>query len=321
MRDRSLCGLGLVLLVALGFGACAGGRAPQSDDDISAGGTGNSGTGGHSAGTGGIGGTTSTGVGGQGGDACIVGLTPCNQQCVDLLTNPLHCGQCNNPCAPDRYCGVGNCICSGGLLDCGGTCTDTQTSTAHCGSCDAPCAVDQTCSGGGCLCAGGLKDCGGTCVDQHTDPDHCGWLCRQCAADEQCQFGFCTCSSPVCGVCPDYIINLPSTVPQTVQGSTSNAADSQSAPCGSSSGGYDVTHQFTAPTAGPYTFSLCGGASFDTVLYVLSMSCSSLGCDDDACSPQSRVTVTLAQGQQVLVVVDGYSSSAYGAFTMTIASP
>jgi hypothetical protein len=328
MRDRSLVGLGLVMLVALGFGACAQGREKNY---IAAGsGTGNyagsagTGTGASAgAGAGGSGGVAPTGGGGtgHGGDGCIPGLTPCDNTCVDLLTNPQYCGNCETACDADRYCGVGNCLCSGGLEDCSGVCTNTQTDHDHCGGCDTPCAADRTCVTGGCMCANNLKDCGGVCVNQHTDHDHCGFLCLQCAADEQCVFGFCTCANPVCGVCPDYITDLGNTVPQTVNGSTSNGTDDHTPPCGNSSGGPDVTYQFTAPSAGSYTLSLCGGASFDTLLYVLNMSCSSLACDDDSCSPQSRLSVTLTAGEQVLIVVDGYDSNAYGAFTLTISSP
>jgi len=328
MHDRSWQMLGLLVVAGLGLGACAKGASSKFGDDddavVGGGGSGNHGTGNTGGFGGNTGGTTAqggggTGQGGQaGGGGCIPGLTPCGNQCVDLLTDELHCGGCDTPCDPGRYCSGGNCLCEGGTTDCGGTCINTLTDNLNCGGCDQPCPADRTCTNGSCECGGGLTDCGGTCVNTQTDHDHCGFLCLPCGADEQCMFGFCTCANTVCGLCPDSITDVGSTVPQTISGSTGSESDHMSAPCGSS-GGYDKTYRFTAPAAATYTMSLCN-SSYDTVLYVYDMSCSSLACDDDSCAVglQSQLSVALAAAQQVLIIVDGYDDFESGPFTLTI---
>ena len=71
-----------------------------------------------------------------------------------------------------------------------------------------------------------------------------------------------------------------------------------------------MIYRFTAPEAGLYIFDTFG-LSFDTLLQILKDSCTgtSLGCNDDTDGQQSRVTLSLAAGQTVLVVVDGSGTS------------
>ncbi|WP_437992339.1 MXAN_6577-like cysteine-rich protein [Sorangium sp. So ce145] len=120
-------------------------------------------------------------------------------------------------------------------------------------------------------------------------------------------------------VLPCPLIDLGSTVPQTVTGTTADAADVLRPSCGSGAG--EVTYRFTAPAAGTYIVDTFG-SSLDTALSVLDGSCSGaeLACNDDAPgSGQSRLTLELTEGQTVVLLVDGSAAGASGDFTLTIA--
>ncbi|WP_437279539.1 MXAN_6577-like cysteine-rich protein [Sorangium sp. So ce375] len=118
--------------------------------------------------------------------------------------------------------------------------------------------------------------------------------------------------------CP--LIDLGSTAPQTVTGTTAEAVDILHPSCGSTGAG-EVTYSFTAPAAGTYVVDTFG-SSFNTVLSVLDGSCSgdALACNDDAAGgEQSRLTLDLDEGQTVILLVEGRSADASGDFTLTIA--
>lgn len=120
------------------------------------------------------------------------------------------------------------------------------------------------------------------------------------------------------GACPDS--DLGSTVPQTVMGSTVGLVDDHYSLCGYGVGGEDAQHLFTAPAAGMYTFDTFG-SGYDTVLAVLD-SCGAageLGCGDDQMGMLSSVTLELAMGQSVVVVVDGYMGAS-GPYTLNISA-
>jgi len=80
---------------------------------------------------------------------------------------------------------------------------------------------------------------------------------------------------------------------------------------------------FTAPATDSYTFSLCGGATFDTRIAVMN-DCTPangvLACNDDSCNLQSSTTTGLTEGQSVIVVVGGYSAAGAGPGTLTISA-
>ena len=119
--------------------------------------------------------------------------------------------------------------------------------------------------------------------------------------------------------------DLGSSLPVSVSGSTAGAANLAG---GASCGGYggsnapDASFLYTAPVSGSYTIDTAGSA-FDTVLYVRSTTCSGaeLACNDDSGGTrQSRVTLTLAAGQRIVIVVDGYGAAS-GSFNLHINSP
>ena len=70
--------------------------------------------------------------------------------------------------------------------------------------------------------------------------------------------------------------------------------------------------------AGLYTFSTCGGATWDTYLYLTSNPCSGIiALNDDNCGLQSSITTNLAVGTYYLAI-EGWSASSQGSFTVDI---
>lgn len=104
------------------------------------------------------------------------------------------------------------------------------------------------------------------------------------------------------GTCPD--TTLMAMAPQTISEDTLAADNTLFASCGGGQAG-DNAYAFTAPAPGIYTIDTAG-ADFDTVLYVLD-GCggNELACNDDFGGETSRVNVTLAQDEEVVIVVDG----------------
>jgi hypothetical protein len=86
-------------------------------------------------------------------------------------------------------------------------------------------------------------------------------------------------------------------------------------------GGRDVWFRHLATCSSPHTFRTCTATrTFDTTLEVFSGGCGalmSLGCNDDACSTGSSLTVPLIATQIYWVRVGGYNS-AQGAFDLDI---
>ena len=110
----------------------------------------------------------------------------------------------------------------------------------------------------------------------------------------------------------------------TVSGSTANGVDhAGGASCGFSGGGNgapDVVYEYVAPAAGIYDIRV-QAASFAAYLYVRANTCApsepELGCTAGDGQTDPQVTLTLAQGQSVAIVVDGESPRG-GTFTLNI---
>ena len=103
----------------------------------------------------------------------------------------------------------------------------------------------------------------------------------------------------------------------TVVGSTSGTSN-EAGSCGGG-GAPEATFFYYAPRAGTYTVDT-SGSSFDTVLYVRDDGGGEIACNDDIAPGsilQSRVTVSLAQGQLAVIIVDGFGSQS-GTFTLRV---
>jgi len=202
-------------------------------------------------------------------------------------------------CAPSE-------VCNGLDDDCSGTADDTF-------------ACVQSTTGLSCTTGGGVsgtQDCTSTCT-----------LTACCASTETCGNGWdddcdglsdsldpdCACSYNDDCTCPTDITGSGS-----FSGDTTAAADDFHGGCGST-GGRDVVFEMVITTRSSVTIDT-NGSSFDTTLYIQSGSCGGpvVECDDDDGSGlQSMITRTLDPGTY-WVVVDGYSSSYYGAYTLNV---
>ena len=83
---------------------------------------------------------------------CRAGFTMCGGTCVDLETDPEHCGECDMGCG-GLPCGAGECQaagCDGFPNQCGGSCTDVSSDPLHCRECDRTCDGDEVCVDGDC---------------------------------------------------------------------------------------------------------------------------------------------------------------------------
>ncbi|MBW2454707.1 MAG: hypothetical protein JRI68_09355 [Deltaproteobacteria bacterium] len=140
---------------------------------------------------------------------CTDGLTQCCGTCVDINSDPTHCGQilCAD-CDADPLCeGVtpvcseGACAdeCAAGLTDCAGACVDLNEDGAHCGGCGNVCGGGVVCAAGACStsgCPDGLTQCGSSCVNTDEDPANCGECGNVCdpqaePAGNVCNLGSC----------------------------------------------------------------------------------------------------------------------------------
>lgn len=175
-------------------------------------------------------------------DNCGLGETNCDGDCVDLDSDPAHCGACYTTCDPGEDCTGGDCrcgsetACAPGLTCCGGACVDTDTNPVHCGGCGAACddppaaacegdtrvqyPARGECSDGACDYPPSYQDCPGGCAGGVCQGDPCA---GRCEPDEICVAGDCYCDDSICqndntcagdhcicagegGTCPDGLI-------------------------------------------------------------------------------------------------------------------
>jgi hypothetical protein len=158
---------------------------------------------------------------------------------------------------------------------------------------------------------GSENPCGGAICGPHA---HCQTVSG--APTCVCDAGF-TGDGFVCVAgCAD--TDLGGVVPNRIAGSTLGQNDFHTASsCGAISGSPDYVALFEAPQTGSYVFDTFG-SGYDTVLAVLEGICAGREiCNDDTEGTQSELTLALAQGQTVTVVVDGYGGST-GPFVLNV---
>jgi hypothetical protein len=137
-----------------------------------------------------------------GGTLCPEGA---GMLCVDVRTNPNHCGRCGVRCCTRMPCVDGRCQgifgCSPGSTRCNCACVNTQTDSSNCGACGINCpagrvclagsCADPTCLGGGATCLAGRCLCAGRCSDLQTDVANCGRCGVVCERGQACVRGAC----------------------------------------------------------------------------------------------------------------------------------
>lgn len=121
---------------------------------------------------------------------CNSGESACDCECINLQTDPNHCGACDNVCAAGESCIDGVC-----LEDNGSHCNDVGGA----GECmwDDDCSVDYVCTPGcTCMPREGMEGCECTSDGDCESPHHC-IMCKcqsdfpwcamnSCHTDEQC---------------------------------------------------------------------------------------------------------------------------------------
>jgi hypothetical protein len=143
---------------------------------------------------------------------CPGGLVDCGDgTCVDLMSDPDHCGACGAACGAVQTCVGGACQCPSGTLSCGSSCVDIAGDPQNCGSCGSACAPGETCSGGECQCPAGNTPCPGACADLSSDTANCGVCGAVCPAGNLCSQGACVCPAGKVdcgGTCADLTSDL-----------------------------------------------------------------------------------------------------------------
>jgi hypothetical protein len=140
-------------------------------------------------------------------ETCVMG--PTGFFCVNLDTDPAHCGEVGRACGQGETCNAGVCQCGAsdpcgdGQACCGGACIETDADNANCGGCGVTCGPEETCHGGMCICGTGddaraclrFSDtslgelcCSGQCVPQ--DNSNCTACGTTCGEGLNCDVGF-----------------------------------------------------------------------------------------------------------------------------------
>lgn len=132
----------------------------------------------------------------------------CNgEPCIDIKTNPLHCGGCGKACPVRQACANGNCLCRLGGRDeqcaadaqcCTDGCRQVKSDIKNCGGCGLACKSSESCIDGQCrcgpaaaFCSTGQVCCGSGCSDLLNDPKNCGKCGNACPTGKGCQNGHC----------------------------------------------------------------------------------------------------------------------------------
>jgi hypothetical protein len=143
--------------------------------------------------------------------SCSDGTSPCEGRCVDLSSDPQHCGTCAARCVRPNAtaaCTMGECRlvrCQDGWMDCNrvaadGCERDVRSDPANCGGCGLTCSFPEAtarCADGRCAiasCARRYLDCDGDAangceVDLITDARHCDVCGLACPSGTRCSGG------------------------------------------------------------------------------------------------------------------------------------
>ena len=104
---------------------------------------------------------------------CRPGFERCAGMCVELDSDPEHCGACSDPCEAMQVCDRGECSDQGCAEEeasaCEGACVELDSNPGHCGACGQACLGDELCVGGQCL----------------------GYVFADCELDSECGAGVC----------------------------------------------------------------------------------------------------------------------------------
>ncbi|WP_437614068.1 MXAN_6577-like cysteine-rich protein [Sorangium sp. So ce834] len=280
-------------------------------------------------------------------DGCGSGLTACGETCVDVQTDAANCGGCGTACNDAQVCQAGMCACTvspgqdlGSAVPQVANNTTVGLPNSYAPTCVSASSSERiyafTAATAG-VYSFDASNSGYNVVLALLDATGCSEIA--CSADPSApitadlatgqtvyvvvdgadgeagtfELEITRASAPSCPAG-----SFTGAVPQTITGSTVGRPNSVRPTCRNAASP-DAGYSFTAPVAGDYVFDTYGSA-FDTVLHVHEATCrgAELACNDDTLVEQSEVTVTLAAGQTVVVVVDGARDTSDGTFRLTV---
>ena len=134
-----------------------------------------------------------------------------------------------------------------------------------------------------------------------------------CSAGQTCPFGMSCQSNLLCAWAVDDLacadVDLGSLIGEKVAAGNTFGEGDDAEPSCTVANADDVILRWTAPAADVYSFDL-SGSDYDTIL-MLWAACDGpvLGCNDDAIGVTSQITIPVAQGQSVLIVIDGFDQN------------
>lgn len=82
---------------------------------------------------------------------CTTTQKYCDDRCVDVLSDPDHCGSCGFSCNDTATCINGMCKCADGNIRCDGRCVDPTSNDDHCFKCGNACPDGQMCENSVCV--------------------------------------------------------------------------------------------------------------------------------------------------------------------------
>lgn len=150
----------------------------------------------------------------------------CDGKCVDLRSDPQHCGRCETKCDQvclDSVC-QSDCSSNGGKM-CAGLCVDTTKNSDHCGRCNESCGPNQVCMDSKCGCESGYSDCDGnaangcesevgTCECTDGEIAECYWGDTNTKNVGICRAGTMICENGIFSFCENYVEPMPYEIPQ-----------------------------------------------------------------------------------------------------------
>jgi hypothetical protein len=173
----------------------------------------------------------------------------CGRECVDLTSDPDHCGDCGHAVAGE--CVAGRIDCPAGMTGCDDDCVDLDSDDENCGACGSTVPPGRTCIDGAARCEAPMVECSGQCVELGTDPENCGACGQHVLPDiTHCVGGEVRCLDPAQSICDGACVDL--------------AADPEN--CGAC--GHPIVPAITECVGGEVTCldpaeSICGDTCFD----------------------------------------------------------
>ncbi|MBT8469885.1 MAG: hypothetical protein KJN97_14170 [Deltaproteobacteria bacterium] len=131
---------------------------------------------------------------------CEAPFTLCDEECVNLRSDPRYCGDCGVACPSGYVCELGGCTDPGDCRTNGLGCNGFTYCDGASGDCLRGCTLDEQCARDHelcdaetheCVCEIGFDRCGFECINTLIDPRFCGDCGTPCPPGQVCELGGC----------------------------------------------------------------------------------------------------------------------------------